>query len=226
MRPAVALPLLLLLAACGRGGDSRSESVCPHDPAFDRSSVIRVRADTRPAVLRRDLDLSALAKESAGSVGSGKAQGLTLVEHQLAFRTLVKAETARGRVCVWFDQVNVDLTPASVSIFVPREYAEDSCEYQAVLAHEREHERVHQEHLAAAAKVIEEALTAAKWLPARGNPIEAADRDAAEAALTAKIKKVVTPVYTKHKEDLTLAQAELDRPDLYQWVSKRCTGWK
>jgi hypothetical protein len=225
MRRAAALLACLLHCACGRG-DSRSEAVCPHDPGFDRSKVIRVRADVPPAVLRRDLDLAALAAESHGSAGSGRQQGLTEVEHQLAFHTLVNMETSRGRACVWFDEVRVDLTPASVQIFVPREYPEGSCEYLAVLAHEREHERVHGERLAAAAKEVEEALTAAKWLPARGNPLEVADRAAAEAALNAKIRKVVAPVYGKYKEDLAAAQAELDRPDLYQWVSKRCSGWK
>lgn len=214
------------MSACGRGGGSGTGSACPHDPGFDRGDVVRVRADIPAAVLRRDLDLAALTGQSGGAAGPGKAQGLTEVRHQLAFRTLVKAETSRGRVCVWFEQVNVDLTPASVQIFVPREYPEDSCEYLAVLAHEREHERVHHERLTAAAREIEEALAAAKWLPARGNPFEAADRAEAEAALTAKIRKVVTPVYEKYKEDLTLAQAELDKPELYQWVSKRCAGWK
>ena len=173
-----------------------------------------MRADTRPTVLRRDLGLSEIAAETRGPGGAGKQQGLTVVEHQLSYRTLVRRETTRGRTCVWFDEVRVDLTPASIQIFVPREYPENSCEYLAVLAHEREHERVHREHLAEATLAISGALTAARWLPAKGNPLEA------------KIRKVVTPVYEKYKEELTIAQADLDRPDLYQWVSKRCSGWK
>lgn len=185
-----------------------------------------MRADARPTVLRRDLSLAELAAESRGAAGAGKQQGLTEVEHQLAFNTLVNMETARGRACVWFDEVRVDLTPASIQIFVPREYREGSCEDLAVLAHEREHERVHREHLSAAVKSVEEALTSAKWLPSRGNPLEAEDRASAEAALNAKIRKIVTPVYEKYKKDLTAAQAELDKPELYQWVSKRCSGWK
>jgi hypothetical protein len=138
----------------------------------------------------------------------------------------VNIETARGRTCVWFDEVRVDLTPASVQIFVPREYQEGSCEYEAVLAHEREHERVHRERLEAAVKEIEAALIGATWLPAKGNPLETEDRASAEAALNAKIRKVVTPVYEKYKTDLRSAQADLDRPELYQWVSKRCSSWK
>ncbi|MDD5304572.1 MAG: hypothetical protein PHS14_15860 [Elusimicrobia bacterium] len=217
------------MSGCGRGnsgGDSGTQPACPHDPGFDRSKVIRVRADIPPAAVRRDLGLAALEAESRAAAGAGKQQGLTEVEHQLAFHTLVNMETARGRACVWFDEVRVDLTPASIQIFVPREYPENSCESLAVLEHEREHERVHRERLAAAAREIEAALTAAKWLPARGNPLEAADRASAEAALNAKLRKVVTPVYEKYKEDLALAQAELDKPERYQWVSKRCSGWK
>jgi hypothetical protein len=226
LSPRIAAVLaFLLIAGCGRK-DPAAGSACPHDPGFDRSKVIRVLARVPPAVVRRDLDLNALAVESHGSTGAGRPQGLTEVEHRLAFRGLVDAETSRGRTCVWFDEVTVDLAPASVQIFVPREYPEDSCEYTAILVHEREHERVHRERLEAAAKEIEDALTAAKWLPARGNPLEASDRAAAEAALNAKIRKVVTPVYEKYKEDLAAAQAELDKPELYQWVSKRCSAWK
>ena len=223
MRSAAAV--LLLLAGCG-GERPGNGPACPHDPALERSPAIRVRADERPAAVRRDLDLAAIGRESAGSAGAGRAQGLTAVDNQLAFRTLVKTEASRGRSCVWFDEVRVDLTPASVQIFVPREYPESSCEYEAVLAHEREHVRVHRERLAAAARDIERALAEARWLPARGTPLEAEDGDSARAALEAKIRKAVAPAYEKYKTELGAAQAELDRPDLYQWVSKRCAGWK
>ena len=193
---------------------------------FDRSGLVRVFADAPPAAVRRDLGLSEIKAQARGSVGDAKAQGLTEVSHQLAFRTLVSAEASRGRTCVWLDEVTVDMRPASVQIFVPREYPEDTCEQLAVLAHEREHERVHRELLKAAGAKIEAALNEARWLPARGNPLEAVDRPSAEAALDVKIRKVVAPVYAAYKEELTAAQAELDRPALYQWVSKRCSGWK
>lgn len=216
---------ILIMSSCGRK-EPGNETACPHDPGFDRSKLVRVRAEVPPAVLRRDLGLTALANRSGGLVGSGRLQGLTVVDHQLAYRSLVNAETARGKTCVWFEEVRIDMTPASLQIYVPSEYSENSCEYLAILAHEREHERVHAERLAAAAAEVSAALNAAKWLPARGNPLETDDRLAAEAALKAKIAKVVTPVYDKFKTDLGAAQDELDRPDLYQWVSKRCSGWK
>lgn len=220
----LALAAALLLSACGRrdGGGG----ACPHDPSFDRSRLVRVRAVSPPAVLVRDLDIAALTKRTAAASMPGRSQGLTEVEHQLNFASKVSFESSRGRTCVWMEEVGVDLTPAAVRILVPREYPDGSCEYDAILAHEREHERVHSERLALAADEIRVALADAKWLPARGNPLETADQKEAEAALNERIRKVVTPVYAKYKEDLAAAQADLDRPDLYQWVSKRCTGWK
>lgn len=220
------IAVVLALALAGCKGDSRGESTaCPHQPGADRSDFIRVTGDFPPTVLRRDLDLAGLAVESGG-VSGARPQGLTSVGHQLRFQSRVNAETTRGRSCVWFEQVTVDLTPSSVQIFVPKEYPDGSCEYDAILAHEREHERVHRETLTAAAAEIHAALQSADWLPARGNPLETGDRAAAQAELEAKIRRVVEPVYASYKEKLALAQADLDRPDLYQWVSKRCAGWK
>ncbi len=224
MRRAAAI--LLLLSACGPREQKAADAVCPHDLSFDRASVIRVSAVAPPAALRRDLDLPGLARKTGDAVGSGKLQGLTVVEHQLLLRTLVSQTVSRGRACVWFDSVSVDLTPASVEIFVPREYPDGSCEYEEILSHEREHARVHAERLASFSKEIEAALRSAKWLPAKGNPLETADRVTAEAMLKDRLHKVIDPVYAKYKEDLTAAQAELDEPGLYQWVSKRCDGWK
>lgn len=235
--------LLLLLSACGPSGPfddpaitrgsaastRRQEAAgpaCPHDPSRDRSSVVHVRATIAPTRLRRDQDLASLARMSNGAVGSNKLQGVTVVEHQLDVRTLVRLTPSRGRACAWFDEINVDLALASVEIFVPNEYSEGSCEYDAALTHEREHERVYAERLQAAAKDIDAALTGAKWLPTHGNPLEVADQVGAKAMLNDKVRKVVTPIYDKFKEDLKGEQALLDAPALYQWVRKRCADWK
>lgn len=222
MRPALAL--CVALAACGPGKPDAAP--CSHDPSFDRSSLVRVRLEIPPAALREDVDLPALGALSGGLVDAGKLQGLTLVEHQVSFRAAMSLAKGLSRTCAWFDSVHVDMSPASVEIFVPKEYPRGSCEYDAVLAHEREHERVNRERLEAAARAVTEALESARWLPAKGNPIEVSDPASTEAALNEKIRKVVHPVYDGFLESLRREQAFLDKPELYQWVSKRCQGWK
>jgi hypothetical protein len=216
--------VLLLLAACG-GEKSPAPAGCPQNPAFDRTGFITVAGELPPAVLRRDRDLAWLAKRTADS-GANRTQGLTEFEPQLNFRSRVHSVREHGWTCVWLEDVVIDLSPASVEIIIPSEYLDGSCEYDAILAHEREHERVYRERIATAVSEIRAALGAAKWIPARGNPVSAADQSSGEAALNAKLRKAVAPAYDKHKVELGVAQAELDQPALYQWVTKRCAGWK
>jgi hypothetical protein len=226
MRLAAALPLglaaLFMPAACRKAPEAPAG--CVQDPGFDRSASFRVHAEAPPAVLRRDLGLAALGRESG--TATERPQGLTKVDHQVRFRSRLRVEETRAGACAWFEEAVVDLTPRSVEIFVPSDYAEGSCEYEAILAHEREHERVHAERLAAGARRVSEALAAASWLPAKGNPAAAASKPQAESELDAKLRRAVMPAVALYKEDLRAAQAELDAPALYQWTSKRCQGWK
>ncbi len=212
--------LLLACAACGRPAP---DAACSPDPAFDRSGLVRVRADAPAARVRRDLSLAGLQREAGTAAGT---QGLTKVDHATRINLNLRHETGGGRSCAWLEGVEVDLSPRAVEILIPSEYPEGSCEYEAILAHEREHERVHRESLAEAAKRARAALESAAWLPAKGNPASSAGPDAAESALGAEVDKVVLPIIAEYKESLKASQAELDAPALYRWTSQRCSGWK
>ena len=212
----LAVLLFAALAACRKPAP---RAACPQDPAFDRSELVRVRADVPGTRLRRDFDLAALQREADTAAGT---QGLTRVDHS----TRIRLSLRQAGACAWLERVDVDLSPRSVEILIPSEYPEGSCEFEAILAHEKEHVRVHAERLAETAARVRAALTAAAWLPAKGNPAAAADPEAAQAVLDAKVDKVVLPLIADYKEGLRDAQAELDAPALYRWTSQRCSGWK
>lgn len=216
MRAAAAL--LLALAACGKAPSAG----CPQDPSFDRSGLVKVRLVMPPAAVRRDLDLAGIDRLSGGD----NPQGLTTVDHSTDIGLRLRRETGRGRACAWLESVEIDLSPRSIAIYVPREYPEGTCEDAAILAHEREHERVHREKLEEAAAKVRTALAAASWLPAKGNPIVSPDQLETEAALDAKVREVLLPLIGDYEEGLKAAQAELDTPALYHWTTERCSGWK
>ena len=71
------------------------------------------------------MNLAALARETS-STGPGRSQGLTVVESRLAYSSQVQSRKENGRLCVWMDEVGVDLTPASVEIIIPSEYPDGS----------------------------------------------------------------------------------------------------
>lgn len=227
MRPARLLaPCLLAAAACGPSGGPP----CPHDAALDRAAPFEVVISSVETRVRRDLDLDGLAKlpglEALGP--GGKLQGLTIVEHQMAYRTgiAVSHHLFGGPACAWIDKLTIDLTPKTMTIYVPREYPEDGCESEQILAHERTHEEIHRDTLAEYADAMRRALSRADWLPARGTPLAVADRAEAERRVEEMIDKATHPVYAEFKDKLKERQAVIDVPENYRWVSRRCSHWK
>jgi hypothetical protein len=219
----------LALTACGRSSPAAGPA-CPHDPDLSREAPFEVVIGTVATRVRHDLSLAGLSRvpgtEALGP--GGKLQGLTIAEHRLAYRTGI-AVTSRllpGPVCAWIDKLTVDLTPQSVTILVPAEYPEGSCEYEQILAHERLHEEVHRDTLAEAADDMRRALAKADWLPARGTPLAVSGRPEAERRVEEMVDKATKPVYAEFKEKLRERQAKLDVPENYLWVAERCSHWK
>jgi len=222
----LALGVLLGAAACD-GAPRAPRAACPH--AEGRASVdFTVLVSSVPTTIRRDLGLADIARLSAGGGEGGKLQGLTIVRHQLGYKTGVAVTSLplRRSQCAWIDDLTVDMTPGEITIYVPREYEPSSCEAAEILRHEQEHEEIHRRLLEEAAQNVRRALAKADWLPARATPLEVADRAEAERRFEKDVEKVVAPVYEDFKKELALEQAALDAPENYERIARRCPGWK
>lgn len=224
-RLAAAAALAVLLAACSR--PSAGGPACPHEGEPDRAAVVSVTHEPLKAQLRRDLSLPQLARLGEG-VGSGRLQGLTVVEHSFERKWARTISSSRrpGRYCVWLTKLAVDLTPAKAEVFVPREYPAGSCEHDEVLKHERDHEQAHRESLAEFASRLAAAFAAADWLPVEGAPLEVASEEEADARLDAAFERIFAPERARFLEELHERNAVLDIPENYRWVTARCRGWK
>jgi hypothetical protein len=226
MRPPLTLALALLAAITG-GCGLPSGPPCPHDASYPSAAPFEVVISTVVTVVRRDLDLARLpGAETLGP--EGKLQGVTVVEHRMTYKTgiAVSRHLFGGPACAWVADLTVDLTPASMTIYVPHEYPEDGCESEQILAHERQHEEIHRDTLAEYADAIRRALAKADWLPARGTPLAVADRAEAERRVEKMVDKATKPVYAEFQEELKKRQAVIDMPENYRWVSRRCAHWK
>jgi hypothetical protein len=218
-----ALFLALAAAACGPSGMG---DPCAHDPAFDRSGLVSVSARVPEPALRRDLDRAGLAALAGHNDRGMILQGLTISDDRVSIKTGWRSAGGARGACAWLESVAVDMSPASVTIFVPSEFPPDSCEDWAVLEHERAHARTHRERLEAAAADLKAALEAARWLPARGNPLAVKDRVEAEEEIEGRLRRVVDPAFERFRESLKAAQAQLDTPASYAWSRRRCANWR
>jgi hypothetical protein len=218
---------LLLAAGAGCSRSSADAPACPHVGVPDRARVVLVRHTPLKAALRRDLSLSELAREGEG-VGTGRLQGLTVVDHSFErkWSRTISSSRKPGRMCVWLTKFIVDLTPSRAEMFVPREYPDGSCEETEVLRHEREHEDAHRASLTEFSERLSRDLAAADWLPVEGAPLEVADEAEADARLDAAFEKIFAPARASFLERLERRNAVLDIPENYRWVTSRCKGWK
>ncbi len=223
-----ALALSAGVAACGRGRGA-ARPACPASEARGPLNFT-VSVSSVPTAVRRDLSLDEIARVQGGSErrDGGRTQGLTVVEHRLDYRTEVAVTTPPrgGPACAWIASLSVDMTPGQVTIYVPRDYAPDSCEAREILLHERRHEEIHRRLLAQAVEDERAALAKADRLPTRGTPIPVSDRAEADRRFEALLDRILDPVYDGFKNELELEQAAIDTPDSYRQVTARCSGWK
>lgn len=222
------LGILLLLAACAPSiveGPGTDGSVLP-GTSRGRFHRFRVLVRAAPTEIRHDLTLKQIAR-LPGAAGSGlNTQGLTIIKHSLATHTRFSTTTGTKSVYAWFEDVILEVEISSDIIHIPLEYPKGSCEYQSVLEHERGHGRVAREQAAVLAGKLERTLSASEGIPTRFDPVISTDFDAAAEQLKADIAKVVDPVYERYEKDEKRAQAQLDRPDPYDAVYRKCVDWK
>lgn len=226
MRRGALAVALLLAAACAppEHEPPRPEARKPGAARFHR---FKVRTNASPEQIRHDLSLREIAR-LPGAAGSGlKTQGLTTIKHELATRTRFSTATGGKKgVYAWFDDVILEVAISSVIINIPREYPAGSCEYEIVLEHERGHGRTARAQAAVLAERLEGALSEAGDIPTRFDPVVSGDLEAAAERLKTVLAKVVDPHYARFEAEHTAAQERLDRPDPYDAVYRKCTGWK
>ncbi|HXT01367.1 MAG TPA: hypothetical protein VN915_11875 [Elusimicrobiota bacterium] len=221
---------VLASAACGPGSPLSSGPACPRNPEFDQTAPAVVVSSGAATVLRHDVSLEGLAHlPGAEALGpGGKLQGLTVVHHQLSYKTGIALTHPLfgGPRCAWVDKLTVDMTPEKMEIYIPSDYPEGSCEYDQILSHERQHEETHRDALRTAVDEMRLALAQATGLPARGTPIQVADRPEAERRIEEIVDKAAKPVYARFKDELKRRQAVIDLPENYLWTQNRCRDWK
>lgn len=228
-RPVLVLAVLAC-AACDRLPPALGGQACAENPEYDRAAPTFVVSSPPATVIRHDVSLEGIARlpgtEALGP--GGKLQGLTIVHHQLSYKTGIALTHPLfgGPRCAWIDKLTVDLTPDKIEIYVPSEYPEGSCEYDQILLHERQHEDTHRDALRTAADEMRRALAADADLPARGRPIAVGDRPEAENRIEELVDEAAKPVYARFKEELKKRQAVIDLPENYRWTQQRCQNWK
>ncbi|HSR55255.1 MAG TPA: tetratricopeptide repeat protein [Alphaproteobacteria bacterium] len=184
---------------------------------------IDIKAEFPPVKFDHTRSIADLGKIS----GAGhRRRILGLMKPDFRLRTLPRSESlsSGGQYCFWISGFEVILRYAQVHVYVAREYAKGSCEYDAILEHEMEHVTVARKNLEEYAPRIRDALERGS-VPTAQTPIIVAS--AADAARDVKeiSRENLEPIYRSMLRALYIAQRKVDSPQSYAAVFRKCSNW-
>jgi hypothetical protein len=130
--------------------------------------------------------------------------------------------TDNGLFCMWVESGDVEFSRVKMDVYITSNYAEGSCEFEVVRAHEETHvaiyERVFDKYLAR----MEAALSQDRRTPMQGNPFLARSRRSGKAALSTILDDLVNGLFADFNSESQRENAKLDTPERYRAESAKC----
>jgi hypothetical protein len=223
-KPLVTVLFLFLLACLATAGGAQA-ALCPApkanakveivylngEPAFDHSvdqaglRDINSRIDGYPhGTWHRPLGLT------ASQLGQ---------EYQTEFRF---RKASAGGYCVSLARAKISVGYREMTVYVSRDYPEDSCEYQAVLDHELEHVAINQSVLQAFKVKIKRAV--ARTLNSH-RAIRVYNKAEAQSAYILAFKRQLEPLIKSLQSERKRRNGAIDTADSYRRILARCENW-
>jgi len=127
-------------------------------------------------------------------------------------------------VCFWVDRIEVMLRYEVLDIYIASEYTSGSCQYQAILTHEKRHAKVARTYLDDYVQTIRSAL-ASLAIPKSRDPRLVENVTGAQQKTQATIESLLKPIIARLRKDMKEAQNRVDTPTEYRRVEKQCPKW-
>ncbi len=212
----IGLAVLLALAA----GNGRVEAATCKNSTYKVKSSFKVEKGklTYSSKLSK-AELSKLHRRVGQDL---EIRGLTVTKPVLSYSIAHRSISSGGGACVYPTHVDATIGYETIKVFVASEFRKRSCQYKAVLAHEKEHVAAHRKALKKRTPRIKARLNGIlkKFKPIRlskgENPTEAIARK-----IDAGLKRYLTNL-SNEAEDLN---AEIDLPKNYRKTKKMCKKW-
>lgn len=205
-----------------------AEMSCPRPPGL-AEPVLDFQVVEPRVVLRHDVDLRGLPRID-GHVeqlpSNWTVQGLTMLNDRLDIQASWKEQRfSDGHVCLWPQAIKVMLGSAEEKVYVAADYPEGSCEYNAILGHEKRHVAINGESLRAHAGQIRQALM--EGIRA-STPLPLSQPTADKSLLSRRLSSFAGPAVSQLRTDLMARNHEIDTPDAYRAEQARsgCRNWK
>ncbi len=156
-----------------------------------------------------------------------KVNGLTQAEYQTDAHFHCGGQKAwfKEEYTMWIDALTVEFVYNTLTVYVSSDYPEGSCQYEQVLAHEKQHVEINREVYQEFQRKMRETLAAATNLPTHSHPITTANWDQGKESMGQMISDTVNPVFNDFGAELQRRNGLLDSPDHYNELKGKCPSW-
>jgi hypothetical protein len=168
-------------------------------------------------------DLIALNRSFGQGIAGWSPVGLTLADRGMTIGVTVRSEKLPdGWYCSEVSSVHASIQYNSIDVYIAREYRRGTCQYNAILDHERRHVGVFHDTLAEFAPRIERKLYAAlnKMKPKHNR-----DHERAAKNLQTTLEKALSPLFLEMDRVTTSRNARLDTKENYTKELENCLSW-
>jgi len=209
---------LVLLAGCKSAPVPRSDVA---EACERRVPPGRVEVTTLPVRPTIDtslsyLELTKLARREDGSWVLGLTRPALRVEARWRYAGL--SDDGGRRACIR-PSLFMRLRYEPVNVFVGREFLDDDCAYQFILAHEQRHVDVHVRRLAEVAVDLQRDLD--EHLK---GVVHVGSRDELDKRLKAEVAERWIPLAERQLKDVAREHAAIDSPQEYARATSACQG--
>jgi hypothetical protein len=150
--------------------------------------------------------------------------GLTVADLGTSYDTKFYYRKAQsGGHCVALAEAKFSVGYDDITVYISSEYAEGTCEYNSILAHEQEHVRIDREILKAYEGKFKDAL---RRLLRGKKAIFAHHKGEARSAYVLELRRQLDGVVTEMAVARNLKNGAIDTQDSYRRLSAQCDNWR
>lgn len=162
---------------------------------------------------------------------SGKKVSKAWLVNGLTKRTYTTQSNARfvmrptgsgGYYCVRLSSVDLTVGLGRIDVYVANKYRKNTCAFQAIMRHEREHVEINRRVLRRVMGRIEDQVRTAVY---RFKPFSTRSQAEARDKLSTYFKKALEPLYRKLDNDANLENARIDTEQSYKYLRGQCDQW-
>lgn len=215
--------VLLALITVTKADDAQA-ALCasPKKPA-----QVEIAFLTGDLVLDHSLDQAGLRAINSGIDGFPhggwhRPLGLTVSQLGHQYSTNFTFRKVTGGYCVALKSAEIRVGYTEMTVYVSSDYPEDSCEYKAILEHEREHVEINRRVLESFEAKIKQAV--ARTVTGK-RAIRVYNEAEARSAYLLALKRSLEPVLDALESQRQRRSAKIDSKDSYRRVLSRCDGW-